>query len=262
MQLGLRRRHVHTQLEPSHQVKHRIVPVRPGVRPARRAPGQFGHRQVTPQRHPKVGTDERDAGEALRGDPDDLAADAIGAHELADELRIATPPPPEAIAQNHDRGAALPLFLRQKTPSTRWSDPQKGKVIRRDVRRPHLLDQVRMNQGDGSWVIPLGHEITEGQTTVADGDIRGMWKPGEGGVLDRAVRQLLGILHLPRAQEQQIGHAEHDCVGTNADGQGKQGNRREPRRLSQHANTVAQILPQNCHRMTPSAYWNTRMTEY
>jgi len=90
----------------------------------------------------------------------------------------------------------------------------------------------------------LGHDIAEGQATVAEGEILRIAKRGIVDALDRTIRQLLGVFHLLRAKKQQhIGDAEHCRVGPDPNRQRHQRYHCKSRRLPQLPKPIPDVLP-------------------
>jgi hypothetical protein len=177
-----------------------------------------------------------------------------------DKAGIGAVPLPSAMAQDHDRLGALPLLLRQKGPPIGQRHTQDGEVIGGDEHRQGMAGDVLAPECNRleSWVVR--HQVGERRIVIPQVHVGGIGK-GPRDVAGLAKRQLLGIFHLRWAKEQHVDRAEHDRIGPDADRQRNQRNRRKARRLSQHANTVPQILPQDRHCMTPGTSWNNGMVE-
>jgi hypothetical protein len=71
------------------------------------------------------------------------------------------------------------------------------------------------------------------------------------GLLKGEDSELLGMGHGHRAEEETVHDAEDGGVDGDAEGEGNDSERREPRRFAERAKCKAQILPKTCHPVTP-----------
>ncbi len=143
------------------------------------------------------------------------------------------------------------VVLRREHAPQRRTHAQHRKVIPRDeLRRDQLRPPVEREAG--GYAVAAEHSAED---LVAFADVL-VHRVGDGVrprvaavVRPAAVEQhqFLRVLDWQQLENDLVDEGEDGGVGADAEGERKQGHRREERRLAERTNSVAEVLPKGCH---------------
>ena len=187
--------------------------------------------------------------EGGRHHADDLEVLLVHPDLPADDGGVgAEAPPPERVAQDELAPRVRPVVRRLEAPAERRADAEQVEVVRAD---PHARDalglaalrQRRLPEADDRGRLKgarLVAKVGEGRKPDVVGVAFGLPVAEE----DEPVRRGVG----QRLEERRVEDAEDGRVGADADREGGERDRREPRALSQRPQRVAQVPEDRAHR--------------
>ena len=213
-------------------------------------------KRVAGEREPRVAVlRKRELGRHDSDDDDRLASHGLDVKRLVDDFRITVEGSlPESVTQYRDASGAFFVFLFLNDSSDQRWDSQYFKQASRCKATADSFGLVVSMKDVVAGSRRIVHDKTEPREQLAffppgmqvrDGDLIFL-------VAQRRIRlpqhqQLSGAGVGQRSQQHGIHHAEDGRVRADAQGQSDDGNNRERRAATQHAEAVADVLPDGFH---------------
>ena len=214
--------------------------------PERRVAPATERLRLDPDRHPQLSVIRKV--ESRRHDPHDGDGLAVERDALADDVRgAAEPPPPEAVAKDHDLVPAAPFFFSEKGAAVHGHPAEQREEVGGDDRTIQPLRLTNPRQREAGPAVardrterstPRTHVHEEGIGIVDDR------KPHLGGGSPEA-DDAIGIVEWQGTEDGRVDDAEDGDVGADANRQGEQGDRRERGTSSQGSDAVAHVVPES-----------------
>ncbi len=227
----------HAGLEPAHQHQDMAGPI---FESARAPLLDLHHRRfVEAEGKPQLRRDERGgAGEAGGRDSHDRDLAPISVHGFSEEMGIAAPALPEAVAHDRHRHVASRLFfVGEEGAALHDPHPQGVEVVGRD--QPRHRPARRPAVADPHHGQVVGEQGSEHFVAVADIAVVGVGESPPGvGLRPVAAEEAVehAVVAAGQGPEQEgVDEAEHGGVGADAQGQDEHGHRGEARCFAEQA---------------------------